>query len=110
MTLQELFAYLSQAQQSPNYAPNQVAGQGILGQGLKNQAAQIEAATGGNGATNAPMLPQQPQGGLLGTAPAQQSVSQPPLQNDAAKQAIIAQVLASKDPVRIAQLKHMGWI
>lgn len=102
MTLQELFAYLSQSQQNPNYAPGQVAGQGILGQGLKNQAAQIEQQTGG-----APMPT--PTGGLLG-APAQQSVSQPPPQNDAAKQAIIAQVLASKDPVRIAQLKHMGWI
>lgn len=103
MTLEEIFRYLSQAQQSPNYAPGQVAGQGILGQGLKNQAQQIEQQTGG-----APMPT--PSGGLLGTAPAQQSVSQPPPQNDAAKQAIIAQVLASKDPVRIAQLKHMGWL
>lgn len=102
MTLQELFAYLSQSQQNPNYAPGQVAGQGILGQGLKNQAAQIEQQTGG------PMTPP-PQGGLLGTP---QTMSPPPAPGagTASKEAIIAQVIASGDPVRIAQLRKMGWI
>jgi len=104
MTLEEMFRYLSQAQQSPNYAPNQVAGQGVLGQGLKNQAAQIEAQTGG-----APMPAPQ---GLLSGVPAQQQMSPAPAPGagDASKQAIIAQVLASRDPVRIEQLRKMGWI
>lgn len=104
MTLEELFRYLSQAQQSPNYAPNQVAGQGILGQGLKNQAAQIEQQTGG---APAPVIQQG--GGLLGNS---QTMSPPPAPGagDASKQAIIAAVLQSGDPVRIKQLRDIGWI
>jgi hypothetical protein len=104
MTLEELFRYLSQAQQSPNYAPNQVAGQGILGQGLQSQRAQIEQQTGG-----APVPAPAPTGGLLGGG---QTMSPPPAPGAgaASKEAIIAQVLASGDKTRIAQLKHMGWI
>ena len=105
MTLEELFRYLSQAQQSPNYAPNQVAGQGILGQGLKNQAAQIEQQTGG---TPAPVIQQG--GGLLGNSPQTMSPPPAPGAGDASKQAIIAAVLQGGDPVRIAQLKKMGWL
>ncbi len=108
MTLQELFAYLSQAQQNPQYAPNQVAGQGLLGQGLKNQAAQIEQQTGGQPMPQqAPMPAPAPQG-LLGG----QQMSPPPTaaQGAPSKEAIIAAVLQSGDPTRIAQLRHMGWI
>lgn len=104
MTLEEIFRYLSQPQQSPNYAPNQVAGQGILGQGLQNQRAQIEQQTGG-----APMPAPAPTGGLLGGGQTM-SPPPPPGAGDASKQAIIAQVMASGDPVRIAQLRKMGWI
>ncbi len=105
MTLQELFAYMSQQQQNPQYAPRQVAGGGILGQGLQNQAQQIEQQTSG---VPAPA----PQGGLLGTAPAQQQMSPPPAPTAgaASKEAIIASVLQSGDPVQIAQLRKMGWI
>jgi len=104
MTLDELFRYLSQAQQSPNYAPQQVAGQGVVGQGLRNQAQQIEQQTGGAMPVTPPVT-----GGLLGGG---QTMSPPPAPGagDASKQAIIAQVMASGDPVRIAQLRKMGWI
>jgi hypothetical protein len=107
MTLQELFAYMSQAQQNPQYAPRQLAGGGILGQGLQNQAAQIEQQTGGQPMPQqAPVPPPQ---GLLGGAP---QMSTPPTaaQGAPSKEAIIAAVLQSGDPVRIAQLRHMGWI
>jgi hypothetical protein len=110
MDLQTLLAMLRQRdpqQSNPYYNVQQVGGQGILGQGLQNQATQIDQQTGGQPMPQqAPMPPPQ---GLLGGAP---QMSAPPTaaQGAPSKEAIIAAVLQSGDPVRIAQLRHMGWI
>jgi hypothetical protein len=110
MTFEEMLAMLRQRdpqQANPYYGAQQIGGQGVLGQGLQNQAQQIEQQTGGQPMPQqAPMPPPQ---GLLGGAP---QMSPPPTaaQGAPSKEAIIAAVLQSGDPVRIAQLKHMGWI
>ena len=109
MDWQTLMAMLQRQQQpdqaNPYYNAQQVGGQGILGAGLRNQAAQIEQQTGGVPPAVQPM----PQGGLLGTG--QQNVAPTPSATaDATKQALIAAIIASGDKTRIAQLKHAGLI